>query len=154
MNMQVTILTIDVPNEMYRAVDNTGREVVLIRNNEIIGEGYTQTSRGGAVAVEMRDDAAKALVANSAMVKLWEEKFPEKKFKYSLFHFSQYTGEYLGENEDEYTVEALMDVRIVDKFNLRYGMVPSAFKEVAGYHAARKECEPQNSNENEPEPTR
>lgn len=146
MNMQVTILTIDVPNEMYRAVENVGREVVLIRNNEVIGEGYSSVSGGGIVGIEMRDDAAKALIADCAMVKLWEEKFPEKKFKYSLFHFSQYTGEYLGENEDEYTVDALMDVRVVDKFNLRYGMVPSAFKDVVGYHAAMKECEPDDEN--------
>jgi hypothetical protein len=99
----------------------------------------------------MRDDATKALVADSAMVKMWEKNYPEKKFKYSLFHFSQYTGEYLGENEDEYTPDVLMDVRIVDKFNLRYGMVPSTFKELAGYHAAWKESEQEDRNETKPE---
>lgn len=139
MNMQVTILTLDILSEIHRAVENAGRELVLIRNNEIIGEAYGSASRDGVIAVEMRDDAAKALVADSALVKMWEESFPEKKFKYATFHFSMLTGEYIGENEEEYTPDALMDVCIVDKFNLRFGMVPSTFKEVAGYNAIEHE---------------
>lgn len=148
MNMQVTILTLDIPNEIYKAA-KCGSEVLLILNNEVIGEGKAVTERDGVIAIEMRDDAAQALVADSAMVKMWAEKFPEKKFKYSLFHFSAYTGEYLGENEDEYTPEALMDVRVVDKSDLRYGMVPSSFKELPGYHAAMKENE--DSEDDDPE---
>jgi hypothetical protein len=141
MTMMVTILEIDVPREIFRAVETVGREVLLIRDNKVIGEGYTSTMRDGVLAVQMRDDLAKVLVEDSKMVKLWAESFPDKKFKYSMFHFCSFTGNYLGENEEEYTLKNFDDVRIVDKSNLYYGMVPSTFKDVEGYRAVHKEYE-------------
>ncbi len=141
MTMMATILEINIPAERHRAVETVGREVVLIRDNKVIGEGYVSTMSGGVVTVEMRDDRAKALVEDSEMVKLWGEKFPEKKFKYSLFHFCSYAGNYLGENEEQYSLKNFDDIRVVDKFNLRYRMVPSTFKDVEGYGAVSSEID-------------
>jgi hypothetical protein len=117
----------------YRAVENVGREVWLIKDNKIVGEGYSGAMREGEVSIEMRDDRAKALVENSDQVKAWGESHPEKKYKWSLFRFLTVTGTYVGEGES--FCEELDDILVVDKFNLRYGMVPDTFKDTEGYRS-------------------
>lgn len=116
---------------MFPAVENVGREVVLIRDNKVIGEGYSVTKAGGIVSIEMRDDAAKALIENSMQVKVLAESFPEKKYKWAYFRFFGFDGSYADSEDDRYHAE-FENVRVVDKFNLRYGIVPDSFKDVEG----------------------
>jgi len=146
MTMQVTVLTIDTASlDRYQAVPRVGEDVVLVKDNQIIGEGWAGASAHGVVSIEMRDDRAKALIADSLHVKLWEKSFPEKKFKYSTFKFCQYTGQYLdmSDQDADMLCPALEGVYAVDKFNLRYGMVPKFFETMEEYHAVSKEFKAQ-----------
>lgn len=119
----------------FYAVENVGVPVLLIRDNQIIGEGYSQTSAHGMISIEMRDDRAKALIENTPQVKMWEQKFPEKKFKWSMYKFCRFTGQYLDMSQDDPDMlcKELEGVRVVDKQKFRYGMVPDSFKDVPGY---------------------
>lgn len=116
------------------AIQSVGREVLLVKNNKIVGEGYAISSADYIVGVEMRDDRAKALVADSEQVKAWAKHYPDKAFKYSSFHFSELTGVYTDWDDGRgYYCAALDEVRVVDKRNLGYGMVPDSFKDTEGY---------------------
>lgn len=125
----------------FYAIESVGREVLLIRDKRIIGEGYSRSSADGTIAIEMLDERAKALIADSLAVKLWGTSFPEKKFKYSTFKFCQFTGEYIDmSHHDPYMLcPTLSDVRVVDKMGLHYGIVPDTFKDVEGYNAIHAE---------------
>lgn len=120
----------------HLAVKDVGRDVVLIKDNKIVGEGRSVTIRDGEVSIEMTDDRAKALVENSVQVKTWAESHPDKKYKWSYFRFLTVTGTYVGEGE--LFCEELDDIMVVDKFNLRYGMVPDTFKDVEEYRGVNK----------------
>jgi hypothetical protein len=127
------------------AVETVGREVVLIKDNKIIGEGYSAATAGYTVSIEMRDDRAKALVDDSIQVKEWKKHAPGKEYRYSLFHFSQFNGCYLGDNDEFY--EPLENVFVVDKRNLSYGFVPNSFKNVEGYRSVIREIKAQQEQE-------
>lgn len=122
---------------MYRAVENVGREVLLIKDNKVVGEGFAAAMADGIVSIEMRDDRAKTLVENSTQVQAWVSSFPDKKYKWASFKFCSFTGTYL--DTDEVFCEALEHIQVVDKFSLRYGMVPDSFKDTEGYRAAQQE---------------
>lgn len=125
----------------FYAIENVGREVLLIRDKRIIGEGYSVSSSSGTISIEMRDERAKALISDSLAVKLWGERFPEKKFKYATFKFCQFTGAYLDASyyDPDMLCPTLSGVRVVDKMGLHYGIVPDAFKDVEGYNAIHAE---------------
>lgn len=121
-------------NPFISAVNDVGREVWLIKDNRIVGEGRTAVLNDGIISVQMCDDRAKALVANSASVLAFAEFGPEKQYRWSYFQFCRFTGAYL--DDDERFCETLEDVRVVDKFNLRFGIVPDSFKEVPEFREA------------------
>jgi hypothetical protein len=119
------------------AVENVGREVFLIRDNKVVGEGYSQTSAHGMISIEMRDDRAKAIVEDSSQVKAFGEAFPEKKYKWSFFRFYKFDGSYADNADDgDRYFPGLTDIRVVDKLYLGYGMVPDTFTDVEGYRAS------------------
>ena len=122
-------------NSNHYAVENVGREVLLIRDNQIIGEGYSQTSAHGMISIEMRDERAKALIENSRQVQLWGEKWPDKKYKWSMYKFCKFTGQYLDMSQDDPDMlcAELEGVRVVDKQDFERGFVPDSFKDVPGY---------------------
>lgn len=122
-------------NNHYFAVENVGVPVLLIRDNQIIGEGFSQTSAYGMISIEMRDERAIKLIENAPQVKLWEEKFPEKKYKWSMYKFCRLTGQYIDMSQDDAAMlcPELEGVRVVDKQKFEYGMVPDSFKDVPGY---------------------
>lgn len=131
------------------AVEKVGIAVVLIADNKIVGEGYVTSMADGMVSVEMRDDPAKALIADSTQVKLWAQSFEEKKFKYSTFKFCMFTGNYLdmSHSDPDMKCDGLQNVRVVDKNNLSYGIVPESFRTVEGYRSLFIEIENEIANE-------
>lgn len=133
-------------SQHYYAIEKVGREVLLVRDNKIIGEGYSQTSAHGMISIEMRDERAKALIANSRQIKIWEEKFPEKKYKWSMYKFCQFTGQYLDMSADDPDMlcTELEGVRVVDKRDFHYGFVPDSFKDVEGYRNFFNQLEKEN----------
>jgi hypothetical protein len=148
--MQVTVLTVDMPEpERFEAVPRVGQDVLLVRDNKIIGEGWAGGSAYGMVSIEMRDERAKALIENSRQVQMWGKSFPEKKFKYSTFKFWQGTGEYVDMSDEDADMkcEELVGVRVVDKHNFEYGMVPKFFESVEGYRGFFNKIESEQSDE-------
>lgn len=117
------------------AVEKVGVEVVLIADNKIVGIGYCISMADGVVSIEMRDEPAKALIADSTQVKLWTQSFEEKKFKYSTFKFCMFTGNYLDMShaDPDMKCDGLKNVRVVNKANLRYGAVPESFRDAESY---------------------
>jgi len=137
------------------AVENVGRDVLLVRDNKVIGEGRTQTSDCTVVSVEMVDDRAKALVDSSPMVQVLAVHSPDRKYRWALFHFHAFTGRYadLPEDGDLYFAD-LENVRVVDKLNFEYGLVPDSFKEVEGYRAViNKTLEEIKNEDSSPDPS-
>lgn len=134
------------------AVEKLGA-VLLIADNKIVGEGYCAGMADGMVSVEMRDDSAKALIADSAQVKLWAESFEEKKFKYSTFKFCMFTGNYMDMShaDPDMKCDGLQNVRVIDKSNLGYGITPESFRTVEGYRSVFIEIENEIKNESEPD---
>lgn len=124
------------------AVESTGSEVWLVKDNKIIGEGWVGASSSLICSVEMRDDRAKELVKNSNIVQMWlKGTRPEKAFKWSLFKFAMWSGRYVDTPEDDdWYVKELEGVRVVDKRRLAYGMVPDDFKDCEGYQSHIKEA--------------
>lgn len=118
----------------HYAVESVGKDVLLVKDNKVIGKGRGAASRDYTVSINMVDDRAKALVDASEQVKAWSEGFFDKRYRYSFFHFSQFSGEYVGDNDEFY--EPLRDVRVVEERAFAYGMVPDTFKAVEGYGSA------------------
>lgn len=107
------------------ALDGVGKEVYLIKDNKIIGLAYSAVSSGFIVSLQMRDDRAKALVANSKYVEAIG-------VKHSYFRFEAFNGTYVGNEEEK--LEELKDVLAVEKDRLHRAMCDKAiFGKVPGF---------------------
>lgn len=111
----------------FPAVDGVGKTVLIIKDNKVVGKGVSQTSFDGMVGITISDDAGKDFFKDDYAVKTLG-------WRFTFFHYYESTGNaafsYTDEPEDR-----LKGTRIIDEFNLRWGMVPESFKSVNGYRS-------------------
>jgi hypothetical protein len=115
----------------FLAVETVGREVLLIKDNKIIGEGRGVASYDYIISIQMIDERAKALIKDSPAVKGWAEYGEEKMYRWSTFRFNMFDGSYI--DDDDRYFEPLENVRVVDKHYFELGICPKSFKEAEGF---------------------
>ena len=116
---------------MNYAVESVGKDVLLVQNNQIVGKGVSQIARGDVfVGIQITEGALVERVQGLDLVKFMG-------LKHSYFRFCPVTGAYLGDDSQTGAggFDLLGEVRVVDAFNLRWGMVPAWFAGVPGYRA-------------------
>lgn len=114
-----------------KAFNGGNNDIYLVKDNKIIGNAKWAGIKDGVVSVYFKDESIVS-------------KFSTHTGTYSqyvFFYYSIYTGDFISSNvEDIKEVnEFFDDTRIVDAFNLRWGMVPDSFKDVEGYRKAIEE---------------
>jgi hypothetical protein len=117
----------------HSAVSGTGKTVLVVRGLEIIGKGQTAIARGTEyVGVRLTEGKIMEEAKDLGIVKAVG-------FQDSYFRFSPTTGGFAswfyGDSEED-TLKFFEELRIVDEFNLRFGLVPDEFKDVPGYRSA------------------
>ena len=116
------------------AVENVGRDVLIIRNNQVIGKGMSQTMRGlDFVSITLVDDDAKKLIP--------VERISDAiGYNYTYLRYDPISGMFLevygNDPEWEDVNDQLEDTLVVDEFNFRWGLCPDTFKDVPGYRSA------------------
>ena len=120
------------------AVENVGRDVLIIRNNQVIGKGMSQTMRGSDfVSITLVDDDAKKLIP--------VERISDAiGYRHTYLRYDPISGMFLeiygNDPEWEDVNDQLEDTFIVDEFNFRWGLCPDTFKAVPGYQSAVTEA--------------
>lgn len=113
------------------AITSIGKTCLLVKNNKIIGKGFSVGKRDGRVSIKLTEGSILEAAASFLATK-------ELTLQYAYLHFSDISGynidtvEWVG--EDGYAF--LEDVYAVDEFNFSWGMVPEMFKTVPGYRSA------------------
>lgn len=116
------------------AVENVGRDVLIIRNNQVIGKGMSQTMHGlDFVSITLVDDDAKKLIP--------VERISDAiGYKHTYLRYDPISGMFLeiygNDPEWEDINDRLEDTLVVDEFNFRWGLCPDTFKDVPGYRSA------------------
>lgn len=117
---------------MYKKAFNGGNnDIYLVKDNKIIGNAKWAGIKDGVVSVYFKDESIVSKFSNHTGIYT----------QYVYFYYSIYTGDFLSSNfdDDKEVDEFFDDTRIVDAFNLRWGMVPDSFKDVEGYRKAIEE---------------
>ena len=120
------------------AVENVGRDVLIIRNNQVIGKGMSQIMRGlDFVSITLVDDDAKKLIP--------VERISDAiGYKHTYLRYDPISGMFLeiygNDPEWEDINDRLEDTLVVDEFNFRWGLCPDTFKDVPGYRSAMIEA--------------
>lgn len=119
---------------MCPAIDGVGKEVLIIRDNVVIGEGRCGGMRGNEFAsISLIGDAQKMIPTDHELVKMLG-------YKHATIRYCPISGHFIGMGclleEHESLDHVFEDTMVVDKFNFRWGMVPDHFMTVAGYRAA------------------
>lgn len=120
------------------AVPSTGKTVLVIKENKVIGKGSAQLAVGtDFVGIRFTEGEILEMTKDLTVVKIFEH-------KHAYFRYSPVSGAFIGsaydkDREDEFDV--LQDTTVVDEFNLKYRMVPEHFKDVPGYGAVMDELE-------------
>ena len=120
------------------AVENVGRDVLIIRNNQVIGKGMSQTMRGlDFVSITLVDDDAKKLIP--------VERISDAiGYNHTYLRYDPISGMFLevygNDPEWEDVNDQLEDTLVVDEFNFRWGLCPDTFKDVPGYRSAMIEA--------------
>lgn len=99
--------------------------LLVIKNNRVIGKASIVARYGSDVGVRFTEGEILDLVKDLELVKAVG-------LRYAYYHFSALSGGYIGSNDED----CLLDVMVVDEFNIRWGMVPEYFSVVPGYRAA------------------
>ncbi len=111
----------------HSEIISVGNPVLFIKDNKIVGKGQAVTSHDGVCGIQAIDDTAKEFFKDDPVVKLLD-------WRFAFFHYSTYTGEpALGFNDEP--EDRHLGTRVVDEFNLRWGLVPDSFKDVEGYRS-------------------
>lgn len=117
---------------MYAAADRCGNDVLIIRDNQIVGKAKSVLQRGDLfVGIELLDDAAKSLIDITKNADL-----QSLGYRHIYIKYDPITGNFLPDENFKEVREAMKDTMIVDEFNFRWGMVPEKFRDVPGYRAA------------------
>ena len=116
------------------AVENVGRDVLIIRNNQVIGKGMSQTMRGlDFVSITLVDDDAKKLIPVECISDAIG-------YRHTYLRYDPISGMFLeiygNDPEWEDINDRLEDTLVVDEFNFRWGLCPDTFKDVPGYRSA------------------
>lgn len=126
---------------MHSAIENVGRSTLIIKGDKVIGKTVVSGMRGNQVAMITLSEAdynkfVKPLLQSDADE--WRRPCGVAEHKLVSFRFLPWSGGFIecniGANPSGGAVDEWFDdVRIVDEFNLGYGMVPDLFKDVEGY---------------------
>ena len=121
------------------AVENVGRDVLIIRNNQVIGKGMSQTMRGlDFVSITLVDDDAKKLIPIERICDVIG-------YRHTYLRYDPISGMFLeiygNDPEWEDINDRLEDTLVVDEFNFRWGLCPDTFKDVPGYRSAVTEAD-------------
>lgn len=116
------------------AVENVGRDVLIIRNNQVIGKGMSQIMRGlDFVSITLVDDDAKKLIPIERISDVIG-------YRHTYLRYAPISGMFLevygNDPEWEDVNDQLEDTLVVDEFNFRWGLCPDTFKDVPGYRSA------------------
>ena len=120
------------------AVENVGRDVLIIRNNQVIGKGMSQIMRGlDFVSITLVDDDAKKLIPIERISDVIG-------YRHTYLRYDPISGMFLeiygNDPEWEDINDQLEDTLVVDEFNFRWGRCPDTFKDVPGYRSAVTEA--------------
>lgn len=125
-------------SSIHRAVENLSADILVVQNNKVICTAKGFVGNGDKwVAVTFVEDSS--IVEKIKQTKFYETHKENLHWKYLPFRFMPITGTFLccgftGHEEIMEELEAIFeDVRIVNAFQLRWGMVPDTFKDVEGY---------------------
>lgn len=118
----------------YNSAITSGNNLLVIKNDRVIGKASVTTKRGSEVSVRFTEGEIVDLIKDLELVK-------SVGLKYSYFRFLEFTGGYGGTDQQTGAGgdDILWDVSVVDEFNFRWGMVPEHFSCVPGYRDAEEE---------------
>lgn len=122
-------------HHQVRAIESLGGEVVILKEDKIVGIGRVMSSFDGEfVGVELTEGAILGMVENLGVVQTLG-------LDGLAFRYSPVTGAYLGTGfwDDEDSDAVLGTTFAVGRFNLSHGIVPDHFKNVEGYRSAVQE---------------
>lgn len=129
---------------MFAAAQGNG-PLLLIRDNKVIGKAQMAIGRGTEwVGIRITEGEVKEEV--SKLIKAATEgedlKDLDGTLRFFFPHFTYYSGLYLDIGnllltEKTSEIDAyFQDIRVVNEFNFRWGLVPDVFKDVEGYRSA------------------
>lgn len=119
------------------AVEGVGKDILFIKDNKVVGKGKSHVAYGDV------------WVGASYLEGEFLEKFKltehvkAMSLKHTYLRFCPILGVFIGDDKKfgSDIVDIFEDVRVVDEFNFRWGMVPDTFKDVPGYRSAPTEYE-------------
>lgn len=113
-------------NMFYKAFCGGSNEIYLVKDNKIISTAKWAFTKDGMVSVYFTDDS---------IVSKYVKNLDGTEPRHAYFTYSIYDGFFITSMFDhvEEIDDFFADTRIVDSFNLRWGMVPDTFKDVEGY---------------------
>lgn len=121
---------------MYcNAIETVGRDTLVIKGSEILFTTTVQGIRGGECA-SINFPPAEFEKYIAPLIPEDDPGLTYPRNKLVFIRFSLYTGSFLEHNVwpgGEPLDRWLDDVRIVDAFNFRWGLVPAAFANVPGF---------------------
>ena len=119
------------------AVEGVGKDILFIKDNKVVGKGKSQVAYGDEwVGVSYLEGEFLEKFQLTEHVKVMS-------LKHTYLRFCPFLGVFIGDEEKlgSDVVDIFEDVRVVDEFNFRWGMVPDTFKDVPGYRSAPTEYE-------------
>lgn len=118
------------------ACENVGKDVLVIKDNKVIGKGRSVTMRGDEwVGIVFKEGEVLELIKDF-------ESFKAFGAKHASFRYLPNSGLFFDgafEEESEKAWEVLGQTMIVDEFNFGWGIAPDHFKQVEGFAARRDE---------------
>jgi hypothetical protein len=121
------------------AVENVGKNVLIIKDNKVIGKGSSQIMRGDEwVGIRFTEGEVLELVKDFAGVKAIG-------LKHNYFKYLPNSGLFWAaafDEDEEKAWEVLGQTMVIDEFNFSFGIAPDHFKQVEGFN--HKMAEPTN----------
>lgn len=117
----------------FPAMIGMGGDILIIKDNKIIGKGKIITSDGEIASIRLIDEGSQSLIPKKYIDGVGF------KMLYLRCHYT--TGVAFGLNfiTDEEFIKSLENVRVVEEELFYHGCVPESFKDVGGYDKHTKE---------------
>lgn len=112
------------------AVENVGKDVLVVKDNKVIGKGRSLIMHGDDwIGIRFTEGEVLEMVKNFESVK-------SLGLKHNYFRYFPTSGLFWGPafaEDDEITWTVLGQTMVIDEFNFRFGICPDHFKQVEGY---------------------
>lgn len=126
-----------------RSISHLDGEISVVQDNKVVctAKGYTGMGDSWVSVVFDENNTMAEKIKETQYYKDNKESLEKITWKHFPFRFDPLLGTFIscGFTDTHELEELFKDVRIVNAFNLRWGMVPDTFCEVEGYRSFENE---------------